>query len=386
MTGNPPHRGEMHPDGDELLFVISGRIDVILEDGGDRAHTSASSASRRCTPARRSSCRRACGIGWTCASRAAWCTSRPGPATVIVHSERDVVDAETTRRCPTSTRRTRSAPAAAASFAAAGHALLPGAGERGRGRRVPRHLEAAAASTNRERRPISERDTYSAAFLQSFNLWRIERGVPPVRVLAPLREGGGRPARCERRAHLPRSGVVQGAGRRPHALAPGPVLLAVRHREDDHDVDAARRSRSAGRFDDVRDRQPHGRASCAGTPSPTRARRSSRAWFAPRAFPSTPTVRSAPATRRFTRAGRCTAPARIPTEHMRPVMTVIYFADGARVSEPDSVYQQFDLGVWLPGLQPGDVAATRRTRCSGRRTADRAQRSASIIASAMNRP
>jgi quercetin dioxygenase-like cupin family protein len=25
----------MHPDGDELLYLISGRIDVILEDGGD---------------------------------------------------------------------------------------------------------------------------------------------------------------------------------------------------------------------------------------------------------------------------------------------------------------------------------------------------------------
>ena len=35
LTSNPPHRGEMHPDGDELLFVISGRVDVILEDGGD---------------------------------------------------------------------------------------------------------------------------------------------------------------------------------------------------------------------------------------------------------------------------------------------------------------------------------------------------------------
>ncbi len=38
MTQNAPHRGELHPDGDELLFVISGRIDVILEDGGDE-HT-----------------------------------------------------------------------------------------------------------------------------------------------------------------------------------------------------------------------------------------------------------------------------------------------------------------------------------------------------------
>ena len=29
MTENPPHGGEMHPDGDELLYVISGRVQVI---------------------------------------------------------------------------------------------------------------------------------------------------------------------------------------------------------------------------------------------------------------------------------------------------------------------------------------------------------------------
>ena len=29
MTQNPPHGGEMHPDGDELLYVISGRVNVI---------------------------------------------------------------------------------------------------------------------------------------------------------------------------------------------------------------------------------------------------------------------------------------------------------------------------------------------------------------------
>lgn len=34
MTRNAPHAGEMHPDGDELLFVISGRVLVILEEQG----------------------------------------------------------------------------------------------------------------------------------------------------------------------------------------------------------------------------------------------------------------------------------------------------------------------------------------------------------------
>lgn len=32
MTHEPPHVGEMHPDGDELLFLVSGGITVVLED------------------------------------------------------------------------------------------------------------------------------------------------------------------------------------------------------------------------------------------------------------------------------------------------------------------------------------------------------------------
>ena len=32
MDRPPPHGGEMHPDGDELLVMISGRVKVILED------------------------------------------------------------------------------------------------------------------------------------------------------------------------------------------------------------------------------------------------------------------------------------------------------------------------------------------------------------------
>jgi ectoine hydroxylase-related dioxygenase (phytanoyl-CoA dioxygenase family) len=47
-----------------------------------------------------------------------------------------------------------------------------------------------------------------------------------------------------------------------------------------------------------------------------------------------------------------------PTETVRPVMTVIYFADGLRVAEPKSDAQRFDMLVWLPGLEPGDPAAT----------------------------
>lgn len=32
MTENSPHGGEMHPDGDEVLYLISGRIRVVFLD------------------------------------------------------------------------------------------------------------------------------------------------------------------------------------------------------------------------------------------------------------------------------------------------------------------------------------------------------------------
>lgn len=32
MTRNSPHGGEVHPDGDEVLYLISGRVNVVFED------------------------------------------------------------------------------------------------------------------------------------------------------------------------------------------------------------------------------------------------------------------------------------------------------------------------------------------------------------------
>jgi hypothetical protein len=39
-------------------------------------------------------------------------------------------------------------------------------------------------------------------------------------------------------------------------------------------------------------------------------------------------------------------------------MTIIWFADGARVIEPDNFNRRRDLARWLPGLKAGDLAAT----------------------------
>ncbi|HMS56957.1 MAG TPA: phytanoyl-CoA dioxygenase family protein [Fimbriimonadaceae bacterium] len=52
------------------------------------------------------------------------------------------------------------------------------------------------------------------------------------------------------------------------------------------------------------------------------------------------------------------APGNSSPDRMREVMTIIYFEDGARISEPDSDSRQNDLVSWFPGLQPGDFAAS----------------------------
>ncbi|CAG7618990.1 hypothetical protein PAESOLCIP111_02170 [Paenibacillus solanacearum] len=47
-----------------------------------------------------------------------------------------------------------------------------------------------------------------------------------------------------------------------------------------------------------------------------------------------------------------------PTDTMREVMTIIYYADGTRALEPDSQARRNDLIRWLPGIQPGELAAS----------------------------
>ena len=46
------------------------------------------------------------------------------------------------------------------------------------------------------------------------------------------------------------------------------------------------------------------------------------------------------------------------TVRTREVMTIIWFADGARMTEPDNVHRRRDAERWLPGIRPGELAAS----------------------------
>jgi hypothetical protein len=47
-----------------------------------------------------------------------------------------------------------------------------------------------------------------------------------------------------------------------------------------------------------------------------------------------------------------------PTEHIREVITIIYYADGSKVAEPQSAAQKNDMELWFPGCKPGDLAVS----------------------------
>lgn len=47
-----------------------------------------------------------------------------------------------------------------------------------------------------------------------------------------------------------------------------------------------------------------------------------------------------------------------PSDTMREVMTIIYYADGTKVAEPDSNARKSDLQAWLPGCRPGELAVS----------------------------
>ena len=68
-------------------------------------------------------------------------------------------------------------PAVVASFATDGHALVRGLASPDEAAAYRPIIEAAALDTAWDKRPLEERDTYGKAFLQSFNLWRVDPAI-----------------------------------------------------------------------------------------------------------------------------------------------------------------------------------------------------------------
>ncbi len=208
-----------------------------------------------------------------------------------------------------------------------------------------------------DRKPLAERSTYDRAFLQVFNLWRLNARIAELvlsprlgRIAAALM--GARGARIYHDQALFKE---PGGGFTPwHAdqrywpladdravtawiplqdvpLAMGPLAFAV----GSQDLLAERVSLALPIGDESERVIARTLADCSKVEESFRLGEVSfhHGWTFHRAGPN-----------------RTTAP--------RAVMTIIYIAADMMVAEPRNDHQRNDLATWFPGLAPGDVAAS----------------------------
>ena len=247
-------------------------------------------------------------------------------------------------------------PATVAGFQADGHAVVRGLCRPEEIAAYEPVITAAALGDSRETRPLEERDTYSKAFLQITNLWRrhpaVKRfvfaprfakaaadllGVDGVRLYhdqALFKEaGGGRTPWHQDQFYWPLDTDKTITMWMPLVDVPpevGSMTFVSGSQRLGYLGEFDISDRSDAAFDDMIKAQQlslhtHG-AMAAGDAT----------------FHSGWALHSAPAN---------------PTGGLRAVMTVIWYADGARITEPANTFQDFDRRKWLSDLPPGALAA-----------------------------
>jgi len=210
---------------------------------------------------------------------------------------------------------------------------------------------------NNEKRPIAERDTYAAAFLQTLNLWksdeRVRRFVTAERFARVAAELLGVPA--VRLYHDQSLFKEPGGGPTPWHQdqyywpldTEKTITLWMPLVEVDEAMGVMRFARGSHR-EGPREALPIGDASDEHL-----TRLIAEEGFevtGPRALRAGDATFHAGWTLHRADGNRST--------RMREVMTVIYFEDGARALEPDNPGREIDLACWLPGVKPGEPAAS----------------------------
>ena len=244
-----------------------------------------------------------------------------------------------------------------AAFRADGFVRLSGVASAEEAAAYRRPISSAVERLSTESRPLAERDSYGMAFLQVMNLWRHDPdvarfvlaprfadvaarllGVPRVRLYhdqALFKEpGGGRTPWHQDAMYWPLDGSRCLTMWMPLVdITPvhGGLAFARGSHVDGPLSDIGISDASEHHFDRLVPR----RGLAVDEPVAMRAGDASfhSGWTVHKALGNT-------------------------SSEMREVMTVIWFADGLPVLEPANGAQENDLTSWLPGLAPGDTAAS----------------------------
>ena len=242
-----------------------------------------------------------------------------------------------------------------AGFARDGHACVPNLATPDEVAALRPRVAAAARQRNPEPPPLESRDTYGKAFLQSMNVWRLDEAVRSfvwsprfAAVAAALLEvdgvrlyhdqalfkepGGGPTPWHQDQVYWPLDTDRTITMWMPLVDVPDEVgsmtFASGSHRQDVATFDISDGSEDAvSALVAERGLQLHTYGALRAGDATFHA-----GWTLHRAGPN-------------------------PTSDVREVMTVIWYADGARATAPANRYQEADLRLWLKGTEPGELAA-----------------------------
>lgn len=242
-------------------------------------------------------------------------------------------------------------------YARDGHVLLRGVA---RPEEIAVYGPAIEAATERykgEILPLEARDTYGKAFWQIMNLWRSDAavrrftlakrfakiaadlmGVDGVRLYhdqALFKEAGGGPTPWHQDQYYWPLDTDKTITLWMPLVDASPEMGTLRFASGSHTAGYLGEFEISDQSDRVFEQIVAERGYRVSEPQPMRAGDAS--------FHSGWTLHAAPGNASTT---------------MRSVMTIIYFADGTRVTKPDHKNREDDLRAWFPGVAPGELAAS----------------------------
>lgn len=244
-------------------------------------------------------------------------------------------------------------PALVGSFETRGHAVVRGLATAAEAEAYRPVIEAAALDTAWDKRPLEERDTYGRAFLQSFNLWRLDPAIAQfvlaprfARVAAALlgvarvrlyhdqalckEPGGGRTPWHQDQYYWPLDTERTVTMWMPLVDVPTEVG-SMTFADGSHRLGDLR----GKSISDASDAEFSELIAVRGIPTHT--------YGALRAGDAT-----------FHNGWTIHSAGPNPSDRLRTVMTVIYVADGARVLSDLSAAQELDRVTWLGGRASGE--------------------------------